>query len=136
MYYKSLVGGGGVNCLCSLNWIFLKRGLLNVVLLTIFIPTPSFNPPIGREINVTQIGLSMLMLPGLTCELTNKKCICKNVKSPCSTGWTKTTSFRQAPSIMECIAISRPLNTKVPSPNAEARELKALLLQYHLYDTS
>jgi len=78
----------------------------------------------------------MLMLPGLTCELTNKKCICKNVKSPCSTGWTKTTSFRQAPSIMECIAISRPLNTKVPSPNAETCELKALLLQYHLHETS
>lgn len=49
----------------------------------------------------------------------NRKCICRNVNSPCSMGCTNMTSFKQLTSIMECMAISKPLNTNVPRPNTE-----------------
>lgn len=54
-----------------------------------------------------------------TCEFMKRKCICKNVNSPCRTGCTNMTSFRQLTSIIEYMAISKPLNTRVPKPNTE-----------------
>lgn len=56
-----------------------------------------------------------------TWELMNRKCICRNVNSPCSMGCTNMTSFKQLTSIMECMAISKPLNTNVPRPNTETK---------------
>jgi len=57
-----------------------------------------------------------------------RKCICKNVNSPCSIGCTNMTSFKQLISIMEYMAISKPLNTSVPKPNTETVNRKSIII--------
>ena len=51
-----------------------------------------------------------------TSELTKRKCICRKVNRACRIGCANTMSATHLPSIVECMAISRPLNTSVARP--------------------
>ena len=62
----------------------------------------------------------------LTCELTKRKCICKNVNKACKIGWAIKIFSTQFFSIVACIAISKPVKIRVPKPNTE--KIKIILV--------
>ena len=64
----------------------------------------------------------------LTCELTKRKCICKNVNKACKIGWAIKIFSTQFFSIVACIAISKPVKIRVPKPNTE--KIKIILVNH------
>ena len=60
----------------------------------------------------------------LTCELTKRKCICKNVNKACKIGWAIRIFSTQFFSIVACMAISKPVKIRVPKPNTEKIKIK------------
>ncbi len=72
----------------------------------------------NSELTVTPSMTKVIEGHILTCELTNRKCICRNVNRACKIGWMNAMLVRHEVSIMLCIAISRPLKTSVPNPKA------------------
>ena len=72
----------------------------------------------------------------ITCEFTKRKCICKKVNRACRIGWAITISSTQFVSIVACMAISSPVNIKVPNPNTvkKKRKVKQLSMSFNSYE--
>ena len=65
--------------------------------------------------------------------MTNRKCICRKVKSAWRMGWAMRMSSTQDFSMVACIAISRPAKIRVPRPIKKAEQEQIVDFEGHVF---